>query len=389
MVLSALAMRVRPRTLFSGLVTGLLTLEVAGMAHAAPASSLAGKPPQATPAPTVLPKEAIPFLQDDQYILGPGDGLSMRFLGLATEGQDKLSGPLEIGADGTASAPLLGSVRLTGLTLSQATLWLQSLYRRQLLRPELQLTIAQPRPLRVAILGEVERPGIYTLGKNGDSSNTAAPVSISGMPTVIDAIQKAGGVTNLADLTQVSIRRVMPGDQGQFRRTTVDLLTLIRDGDFTQNPLLFDGDTIRVAKAPEAVPESIELSATTLSPKEISVNIIGEVKSPGFISVPANTPLVQAILAAGGTDTWRANTSRVQLVRINRNGSLTRRAFALSLNTPPSNENNPPLRDRDTVIITRSNLAKFSDTLDAIGQPLSSVANVLSLMQILRNTGSN
>ena len=169
----------------------------------------------------------------------------------------------------------------------------------------------------------------------------------------------------------------------------MDLLTLIRDGDFTQNPLLFDGDTIRVAKAPEAVPESIELSATTLSPKEISVNIIGEVKSPGFISVPANTPLVQAILAAGGTDTWRANTSRVQLVRINRNGSLTRRAFALSLNTPPSNENNPPLRDRDTVIITRSNLAKFSDTLDAIGQPLSSVANVLSLMQILRNTGSN
>jgi polysaccharide export outer membrane protein len=76
------------------------------------------------------------------------------------------------------------------------------------------------------------------------------------------------------------------------------------------------------------------------------------------------------------------------LIRLNRNGSLTRRAYALNINDPPSNESNPPLRDRDTVIIGRSNLAKFSDTLDAVGQPLSSLANVLSLMQILKNTGN-
>ena len=344
--------------------------------------------PAPTPAATLLPSDPVPFLQDDQYILGPGDGLDLKFLALGSS-KDALSGPLQILPDGTVSAPLLGSVRLTGLTLSQATLWLQSLYKRQLLRPELQLTLNTQRPLRLAILGEVERPGIYTLSVGGDASNTAAPVSISGMPTVVDAIQKAGGVTNLADLTQVTIRRRMPGEPQQYRRTQVDLLALIRDGELQQNPLLFDGDTIRVGKAAETVPEAVELSSTTLSPKEISVNLIGEVKSPGLISVPANTPLVQAVLAAGGPATWRANTSRVQLIRINRNGSLTRRAYALNINDPPSNASNPPLRDRDTVIVGRSNLAKFSDTLDAIGQPLSSLANVLSLMQILRNTGNN
>lgn len=343
-------------------------------------------PPRAMPAHALGKKDAVPFLQDDQYILGPGDGLVMKFLGLA--GNDPLSGPLEILSDGTASAPLVGSVRLTGLTLSQATLWLQSLYRKQVLRPELQLTLTKPRPLRVAILGEVEHPGIYTLNLGGDSANTAVAAGFSGLPTLIDAIQKAGGITNQADLTKVNIRRQMPGETALYRRTSVDLLALIRDGDLSQNPLLFDGDTIRVTKAPETIPEAIELSATTLAPKQISVNVIGEVKSPGAISLPANTPLVQAVLSAGGTDPLRADKSRVQLIRMNRNGSITRRAFYLSLDQGASNESNPPLRDRDTLIITRSNYAKLTDAFNAIATPLNGLANILALSQILRNTGN-
>ena len=85
------------------------------------------------------------YEQEDAYILGPGDSLALRFLA-ATE----LSGPVSILSDGTASLPLLGNVRLTGLTLSQASQWLETLYKRQLLRPELQLSVQAPRPLRVA-----------------------------------------------------------------------------------------------------------------------------------------------------------------------------------------------------------------------------------------------
>ena len=383
--------RMPRRTLSRGAIAGLLAANafagpvLAAQPDSAPAQARA---PKATPAPTLLPTERVPFLQDDQYILGPGDGLQLRFLAMGGEEKDGLSGPLEVMPDGTASLPLLGSVRLNGLTLSQATLWLQSLYRRQLLRPELQLTLVRTRPLRIAVLGEVERPGIYTL-TTAEASNTSAKVSITGMPTVVDAIQKAGGVTNLADLTQVGLRRLMPGEQVQYRRTNLDLLALIRDGDMVQNPLLFDGDTIRVGKAAEAVPEAIELSSTTLSPTEITVNVIGEVTKPGPMPLPANTPLVQAVLAAGGPDSWRANTTRVQLIRINRNGSLTRRAFALSLDAAASNQANPPLRDRDTVIVSRSNYAKLADAIDAVGKPLTGLASILSLMQVLRNTGSH
>jgi polysaccharide export outer membrane protein len=347
----------------------------------------AAQPLPTTPAPAGTESTSNPaYAQEDQYILGPSDVLNLRFLTSSSTPQaDTLSGPLTILPDGTASLPLLGSVRLSGLTLSQASMWLQSLYKKQLLRPELQLTLTQSRPLRIAVLGEVERPGIYTL-TNQEASATEARVPITGLPTIVDAIQKAGGVTNLADLTSVTLRRQMPGEQAAYRRTTVDLLALIRDGDMIQNPLLFDGDIIRVAKAPETVPEAIELSSTTLSPVEITVNVVGEVKSPGPVQLPANTPLVQAVLAAGGPQTWRANTGRVQLIRINRNGSLTRRAFQLNLGSAPTNTNNPPLRDRDTIVITRSNYAKLTDGIDAITKPLTGLASVLSLIQIVSNT---
>lgn len=352
-----------------------------------PARSSSISPPPQPSAPKVQIVR-IPALQDDQYILGPGDGLNLRFLTSSTGTQaDTLSGPVSILTDGTASLPLLGPVRLSGLTITQATLWLQNLYKRQLLRPELQLTLVSNRPLRIAVLGEVERPGIYTL-TNQEASGTEARVSITGLPTVVDAIQKAGGVTNQADISKVTVRRLMPGDQPLYRRTSVDLLSLIRDGDMIQNPILFDGDAIRVSKATETVAEAIELSSTTLSPVEITVNVVGEAVRPGPLQLPANTPLVQAVLAAGGPNNSRANTSRVQLIRINRNGSITRRAFSLNLGSAASNENNPPLRDRDTIVIRRSNYAKLADAVDAIGTPLTSLASILSLMQVLRNTGN-
>ena len=318
--------------------------------------------------------------QDDAYILGPGDSLDLRFLA-ATE----LSGAVSLLSDGTASLPLLGNVRLTGLTLSQASQWLEKLYKRQLLRPELQLSVATPRPLRVALVGQVSHPGLYTLSPTGNESRGDVAVTNAGLPTLVDAIAKAGGITALADLRSVMLQRRLPGEAGAYKRTRLNLLALIFEGDQQQNPLLFDGDTIRIEAAAEPVPEMIELSSTTLAPQEINVNIIGEVKGAGRITVPANTPLVQGVLAAGGPIAWRANRGDVELVRINRNGTATRMKFALNLDQGASNSKNPPLRDGDTVVVKRSGLAVASDALTALVDPLSPIINALNFIEIINN----
>jgi polysaccharide export outer membrane protein len=344
----------------------------------APAPVLALPSSAARPAPERTAARANPA--EDAYILGAGDGLQLRFLAA-----EELTGPLEILSDGTATLPLVGSVRLSGLTLPQANYWLEMLYRRQLLRPDLQLTVVRPRPLRIALVGEVERPGIYTLSTS-ETSNTEAKVTITGLPTLVDAIQKAGGVTPLANLQTVVLQRRLPGETPAFKRTRLNLLALVREGDQLQNPLLFDGDTVKLERAAEPVPEAIEVAATTLSPTTINVNVVGEVVRPGAVELPANTPLVQAVLAAGGPQSWRANRGNVELVRINRNGSATRERFVLNLAQGASNQKNPPLRDGDTVLVNRSGFAAMSDAITAVGQPLTSVANVFALIKLLNNT---
>lgn len=319
-------------------------------------------------------------LQDDAYIIGPGDGLSLKFLAVG-----ELSTSLDVLNDGTVTLPLIGSVRLTGLTLSQAGQWLQSLYNKQLQRPDLLLSVARPRPLRVVLIGEVERPGLYTL-TTAEASNTQVGVSISGLPTLVDAIQKAGGITSSADLRRVVLQRRLPGTDPRFKRASVNLISLIRDGDQAQNPLLFDGDTIRLERAQaESVATANELASTTLAPKEISVNVIGEVKSPGRVQVPANTPLMKAILAAGGLQDWRASKSKLELVRLNRNGTAFRRTYQLDYNQGISITKNPPLIEGDTVIVNRSRYAISTDAIGAVSQPLSGLVNILTLFRLLDN----
>ena len=334
------------------------------------------EPVPKSPSADGLPTKAIQ--QDDAYILGAGDGLDLKLYDAP-----ELSGLVEVLSDGTASMPLIGSVRLTGLTLSQASFWLTTLFRQQMQRPDLLLRVVRPRPIRVAVVGEVQRPGVYSLTTSEASQTVGAPNTISGLPTVVDVIQKAGGITLNADLRVVFLQRRLPGETPTFKRTRLDLLALVQAGDQLQNPLLFDGDTLRIAKAEQPVQESIELAAVNLSPQEITVNVVGEVVRPGQIRVGANTPLIQAVLAAGGAQTWRANKSRVELIRINRNGTASRDAFALDLSQGASNAKNPPLRNGDTVIVNRSGFAVATDALTAVGQPIGPIVNALTLYRLI------
>jgi polysaccharide biosynthesis/export protein len=293
---------------------------------------------------------------------------------------------LEVLNDGSVPLPLVGSVRISGLTLQQATFWVKELLAQQLLRPELQLRVVQPRPIRVSLVGQVERPGLYSLTTTESSQTEGTGNSISGLPTVVDAIQKAGGITQTANLREVVLQRRLPGNPARYKQARLNLLDLVLEGNQSQNPFLFGGDTIRLTEAQEAPKEALELASVNLSPQVIRVNVIGEVDSPGLKQLQANTPLVQAVLAAGGPKTRRANKGNVELVRINRNGSATLERFEIDLNQSASNQKNPPLRDGDTVKVNRSSLAQVSDAINAVSQPVSGLVTIWSLFRLINTT---
>ena len=321
-------------------------------------------------------------LQGDVYIIGPGDVLDLKLFDAP-----ELSGPLEVLNDGSVALPLVGSVVLSGLTLQQASNWARQLLADQLLRPELQLQVVRPRPIRVSVVGAVERPGLYSLTTTESVQTEGGPTtSISGLPTVVDVIQKAGGITQQANLREVQLQRRLPGTPVRFKRARLNLLDLVLEGDQQQNPYLFDGDTIKIERAEEVPAEAIALASVNLSPKVIEVNVIGEVNSPGRLELMANTPLVQAILASGGLKDWRANGGNVELVRINRNGTATLKRFRFDMSQGASNQTNPPLRQGDTVRVGRSLLAKGSDAIGAVSEPVSGLVTVYSLFRLINTS---
>lgn len=217
----------------------------------------------------------------------------------------------------------------------------------------------ETEPIQVAIVGEVNRPGPHTLTFEANDN---------ALPTVTKAIQTAGGITQTADIRNIQVRRLMAN--GQERLINVDFLALLQEGDLQQDLPLQEGDTILVPTATALTPEELtEQASASFSADSIAVNVVGEVRQPGTVSLAPNTPLNQAILTAGGFNT-RARRGNVQLIRLNPDGTVTRSEIDVDFSNNSNLSSNPPLREGDTVVVGRSGVAALSDALSNVAVPL-------------------
>jgi len=318
-------------------------------------------------------------INKSSYLIGPGD-----ILQLIIYDSKEFSGDYKILNDGTVTLPLVGSVSLNYFTLKDANKYLTQLYGTQLLRPELFLGLKSARPIKVSLTGEIERPGIYSLTLDESVKTSGGPaIKNSGLPTVIDAIQKAGGISQNANLRNVILKRRMPGVKNEYKYTTLNLLDLFIFGNSSQNLFLFDGDTIEIKRAKIEEKEIINISKINISPKTIQINVIGQVVNQGRIEVEANTPLVQAILQAGGPKAWKANKGNVDLIRINKNGTVTRNKYSINYNNGVLLSENPPLANGDTIIVNESLLSKTSGGLNTIVEPVTPLISIFTLLKLL------
>lgn len=240
---------------------------------------------------------------------------------------------------------------------------------------------SQTTPRTVTIIGEVNRPGSYlvtpgnTDAQGGANSGTSTP---TGLPNVTRVIQLAGGITSQADVRSLKLRR--PTRTGSEQSIDINLWQLLQSGDANQDIIVQDGDTIVIPTATEINPaEATQLATTTLSPTRIQVGVVGEVKKPGLTDVQPNSSLNQAILAAGGFNDARASSSAVDLIRLNPNGSVTKRIVKIDFSAGINEQTNPILRNNDVVVVNRSGAAKTGDTVNTITGPLGIILNLLNL----------
>jgi polysaccharide export outer membrane protein len=72
----------------------------------------------------------------------------------------------------------------------------------------------------------------------------------------------------------------------------------------------------------------------------------------------------------------------VELVRLNPNGTVTRREIEVDFNEGINPENNPTLRNNDLILVERSALATVSDTVTNILRPVTSIVQGIQFFEI-------
>jgi polysaccharide export outer membrane protein len=171
-----------------------------------------GKPDMFTPAPK--PSARFPDIgyatwsdAEPPYRLYPGDVLTLEI-----PAAPELNRTVTVQADGRISAALLRPIMVADRSIEDAEAMLASAYSSQLLRPQVNIDVKTPVPLRVFVGGEVDKPGVYDM-----------PGDINALQAII----MAGGFKTSARRGQVVIIR--RGADGRAMLRTVNLVAGVTD----------------------------------------------------------------------------------------------------------------------------------------------------------------
>src|SRR6059058_2106294 len=164
------------------------------------------------------------------YILSPNDQV-----GVEVFGEEDLRTNGRLNPEGNLSVPLLGSIHLAGLTLTQAASKLTELYGRDyLVNPKVNVMLLGYAKRRFSMLGQVSRPGSYEM-----------PESSPGGIDLLEAIAMAGGYTRIAAPERVTVRRHTATGGDQIFKVNAKRFTKGTGGGFHVEP----GDTITVGES--------------------------------------------------------------------------------------------------------------------------------------------
>ncbi len=335
----------------------------------------------ALPTRTIIPPPTTGFPPEDAYTLGAGDQIQLDVFDVPElSGAD--TGRYVVQLDGNVNLTWAGTVSVQGLTLRQAEERIEAAYAAFIRNPLITVSVVSTRSLRISLAGEVKRPGVYVISPEGATDNqvfvtgAGAPGGVANQwPTVTKALQAAGGITQFADIRRVQVRR--PLADGSLELIDINLWELLRTGELAQDVRLRDRDTLVIPTATALNDsESLVIGGANFSPTTIRVNVIGEVSAPGVIEVPANTPMNQVLMAAGGFLNPRARTSEVDLVRLNSNGTAVRRTVSMDLAAGINDASNPALRDYDTIIVSRNGRTATRERVEDTLAPVTAITGV-------------
>ncbi|HNX50072.1 MAG TPA: polysaccharide biosynthesis/export family protein [Thermoanaerobaculaceae bacterium] len=215
------------------------------------------------------------------YKIGPKDLLSIKVFEVP-----ELNVERRVDADGSVDLPLLGKVKLDGLTDTQAAERLKAnLEATYVQRASVTVQLQEYRSRPITILGAVKAPG---------------PLAYTGSWTLLEALAAAGGVSDAVG-DKISILR--RADNGLSDQIWINVEDLLVRADPDANIPIFPNDLINV-------------------PSKVSITIycLGQFRSPGALSFSSTDRItvLTTIARAGGLSDRASSTLTVK--RRDRNG---------------------------------------------------------------------
>lgn len=196
-----------------------------------------------------------------------------------TSGGGQIGGlELRVASDGTIFFPRVGRVKVLGLTAEQVQQKLTQGLSKTIVKPQLDVRVTGFNSKQIQVLGDVRQPAGQAI--------TDTPLSI------VDALSRAGGAQQDADLQNVGVTR-------DGVRHQVDVDSLVSTGNVQQNVILHDGDIVDVPDRSNS-----------------RVFVLGEISHPSI--VPMNRgklTLADAIANANSIDNRTSNPHAIYVIR--------------------------------------------------------------------------
>lgn len=247
------------------------------------------------------------------YLLGAGD-----LLQITVFEAENLNTTVRVSSRGHVTLPLLGQIRVKGLTAREAEIKIENLFRSKYIKnPHVSVFVEEHFSQRVTLVGQFKNPGTYDyLSKQ----------------RLLDVMALAGGLSDKAGRTvQVRRRGDIPGKPNVF---VVDLDRLIEEGRTELNIEINGGDVIFI-------------------PKAGNFFVDGAVRRPGSYPIRNKMILREALTAAGGIAPYALKDSFVLIRYFKDTG---RKALELENN---QENREMKIQDRDIIVVKSSTWGKL------------------------------
>jgi len=246
------------------------------------------------------------FELPDAYRIGGGDILSVQVYDEAD-----LSGSCPVDDTGAINLPLLGQVKVAGMTSREIDRHLTELLAADyLVSPHVTVAVEGYGSQPVQVLGAVKEPGVYYL---------------RGSTTLLDVLAEAGGLEAERSVNEIHVKRVLAN--GLTNTVSVSQDALMGRGD--NNLRLRAGDVVYI-------------------PEGLKVYVTGEVDEPGAVGFSEGMTVTQALNAAGGP----TQLARLRYAYLLRDGQQIRIALKDILK---GRADDVPLKAGDQLYIEESN----------------------------------